>query len=1389
MNKQSNQIFSKSFLGKKYHLLLRKVISFFVLIAFVFNQTNVCAASVIYPRQTLQQPTIVSSWGIPGGEYKVIFAYIDSYLKKIEKKLSNQNITGMELGIREVLSQLINDTNIPEEIKNTLPKKPEIEGDRAVHINFNSKVYIRYYNPDIAGAEVPTGIIKSNTLNIQEVSSCRFENKDFHYLLKQVLIRKDLNEQNEKDSKVVLELDEKRIRADVRGGLKSFKSEILENKDNVVVPLKVISKSLGGIKDTRKKSFGSGLFVDQKKFKVRKLEDVSRDLGQPSEYIVLNNAIKKVVFDKGQKALDSSDPLVRFLSKLDNPIGKKIKVYILKKNELSQQLGDFKDLSSGLVSHAVMDKEKKYNLFIPDYIYERMIYLLQYEPKNEDVDFILSLWGYHELENLEDPVVSQEAYSEDIVFEAVMQIWLYCNAKIRFQEAKENTKPKIRLKVLREASKLIAKALSFKREYFFIQELDGYIYREIGRITNADKDFTHAFSSFIVALSDLALQEGELLEGHKLVFDIFDLLELWAGKRVKGVMPKKAKTRLNQVIKNVLDPTVLIQRNPEAMKKYKSLLEEEKGEEMIDDSFFPKFSTVPVVIEYFKKYQKNNQDSSLIEELLRSIKKDIPKEESNVDYEQKVKTWDNLRVKVYHFCGKVFMEKNNFNSWMDASFCFEKEIECGQYYPEAYKFLIHSRLKCDRSNKTINVLKKIVEEGEKCLGKVDVLEEAKNEIAKVENENEEMFITVKKLFDEGDYVKCLSDMKKIEKKYVNVKLNQRFVDLKNIAKKLKADKKAAFRAIKEGSNETAAAMLKEILMLNPTDIPVGEANVRMLLEIESNERLLYARDENNSYAASSKPVKTRIFTANNYIKEALRFTEVKGRILRARQRYDLAEKELIAAKNLLDSTVLDAYDLQEFNSEIIELTDKVGKGRRNIEGLPDKIIIKKEKIKAETKKRKKKKRHKKNENKKVKLDPNLVNAKVVPKVMISAEVLSFLKNSQDKKILSNNIISGFARILNNSFTRKKKWHCGKENLKISRMRLGRSSRLFYAPTSDGVLMALFIMRKSDSKYANPKLKDIFPQRDEVDKLKADAVTLDEFKNNIRNGDTMSGNNGDLKTADPYVDDSGNVFEVTSNMSEGSLASEIIMGEARADKKIEKARVLDHCWDNAKIINNSKTLIPRLLQSMIKLSGTIATKNDRRKVVVLLDSGISNISSGSIKQGLNNLINTLSTKKHNKRALSLFLSNVEIRKGEGKELLSKKGNVSEKDIVVLTCSNNYHLFKSLEKKGSLLTVIEKKYEEEDFPQDAYLPLVEVLFLTLIKYMHINSDEDLQSMLVEIYQLIPNVIALDDLIAGEYSGITGKNTNKIIIRLIPDAKKFESSDFTKPMEMVLEFLVKA
>jgi anti-sigma regulatory factor (Ser/Thr protein kinase) len=220
------------------------------------------------------------------------------------------------------------------------------------------------------------------------------------------------------------------------------------------------------------------------------------------------------------------------------------------------------------------------------------------------------------------------------------------------------------------------------------------------------------------------------------------------------------------------------------------------------------------------------------------------------------------------------------------------------------------------------------------------------------------------------------------------------------------------------------------------------------------------------------------------------------------------------------------------------------------------------------------------------------------------------------------------------------------------------------------------------------------------------------------------------------------------------------GDLTPQFKEDAVRAIDTKLEDEKLIG-------KLVDAMIEFARSTAKKDPDAKALLAIDS---DLGDENINRLYSELAKVLVELPDRNEELALFLENLEIITGKGKKLAdrvrsisteSEKGNIKPENIVVVTTSGMANLYNDFNEEPTIAEI-----DNTDFPDEAYLPLLEIMLFTIAR--HLQWD---QSELERYYKMIPNVTLMEDLERYDQEVLfVSKKAKRFIIRLIPDAVPF-------------------
>ena len=216
-------------------------------------------------------------------------------------------------------------------------------------------------------------------------------------------------------------------------------------------------------------------------------------------------------------------------------------------------------------------------------------------------------------------------------------------------------------------------------------------------------------------------------------------------------------------------------------------------------------------------------------------------------------------------------------------------------------------------------------------------------------------------------------------------------------------------------------------------------------------------------------------------------------------------------------------------------------------------------------------------------------------------------------------------------------------------------------------------------------------------------------------------------------------------------------------------------------------IDRLVQDLITLCASgrgKAVKSNEEKMLLALDLDLGSLDVERLFEKLSEVL------PHNNKELEVFLDNLRIIGGRGEGLAQRvkalstlsssgRGKIKPDNIIVLTTASGTQNYSEFDGVSTIAGI-----DNSSFSQEAYFPLIEIMFFTIGKHLGWSSE-----VLRERYSLIPNVFALSDLNEDEIKAAFSKDIRTFIIRLIPDAVPFDEFERQELMETINTVLAQA
>ncbi|MBD3426652.1 MAG: hypothetical protein GF409_05430 [Candidatus Omnitrophica bacterium] len=210
-------------------------------------------------------------------------------------------------------------------------------------------------------------------------------------------------------------------------------------------------------------------------------------------------------------------------------------------------------------------------------------------------------------------------------------------------------------------------------------------------------------------------------------------------------------------------------------------------------------------------------------------------------------------------------------------------------------------------------------------------------------------------------------------------------------------------------------------------------------------------------------------------------------------------------------------------------------------------------------------------------------------------------------------------------------------------------------------------------------------------------------------------------------------------------------------------------------------LEKLIPSFV--NALIAAISKKERVVLALDL---DLGSGEINDCLRDLAKFLPTIVDNNEDLERFFKNLEIIKGEGRNLARRvsnitdpsKGAVDPDNLIVITSNKNTAYYSSFQGRSVIAGI-----DDSEFPEAAYLPLLDIMLFAIGKYLQWDPET-----LKRNYRMIPNVVSSRDLSAEECRMLFGSD-RMVVIKLVPDAEELDKERLRDLMDSIKTMLARA
>ncbi len=231
------------------------------------------------------------------------------------------------------------------------------------------------------------------------------------------------------------------------------------------------------------------------------------------------------------------------------------------------------------------------------------------------------------------------------------------------------------------------------------------------------------------------------------------------------------------------------------------------------------------------------------------------------------------------------------------------------------------------------------------------------------------------------------------------------------------------------------------------------------------------------------------------------------------------------------------------------------------------------------------------------------------------------------------------------------------------------------------------------------------------------------------------------------------------------------------------------WETTQEIEkNVEKIIPLLVQALI-------ARARKEKVVLALDTELG--PTEKVRELISKyVIDTLGEIHGNNGDIKVILKNLNIIDGKGKDLVQRikamttRGNLKKENVIMLTTESNLDNCSDFKEQAFITALDDSRLSgEKEFD---YYPLVELTFFAVLRALAYDKGriKKYQEQLWKWYKQIPNVEKLNfvDLMKLCFDEDDSPKRT-IILKLIPNAKKFEYDELEELYRRIQEFIRKA
>ncbi|MFH1877452.1 MAG: hypothetical protein ABH883_01415 [Candidatus Omnitrophota bacterium] len=233
------------------------------------------------------------------------------------------------------------------------------------------------------------------------------------------------------------------------------------------------------------------------------------------------------------------------------------------------------------------------------------------------------------------------------------------------------------------------------------------------------------------------------------------------------------------------------------------------------------------------------------------------------------------------------------------------------------------------------------------------------------------------------------------------------------------------------------------------------------------------------------------------------------------------------------------------------------------------------------------------------------------------------------------------------------------------------------------------------------------------------------------------------------------------------------------------------WDSARIMSNIEYLMPRLKQGLMdvsqmeeaaaELEAGRPAREEKKKVILYFDTCLWKGTSPELEKKIELFVRVFENIKYTNKFLSPEIENIEVKGCTTEQILRQLEKGDQNNSIIFTDKEKIFRFDKVKGKP-VIAGIEKS---DKISGDFYLPLIEIVYFALARYLNMHTDK-----LYEYYKRIPNAPSLENLSIDEYKSLFFDEQGKVfVIKILPEASKYETNLLVEIVSWITLFLKQA